>query len=165
MPYGIRHDHFMDFDSRRRRSGHIADRCGHYEGGDYSTNRAGCTARPFVAGFSSTILVNGGNDGFDCGLNVPTATINPGTVTINPGPGVNIKLGEAALNERALISFGTFPVGDGRGLNFLGMTLSFNAGGQPLTFNGTADFFKEELPRQVTPLLLPLVTTLVRPGL
>lgn len=112
------------------------------KGTDYSNNRAGCTARSFVPGFSSTLLTNGGFDGFDCGLNVPTTTVNPGTVAVNPGPGLTIKLGEAALNERALITFGTFPVGDGRGLGFLDMTLNFNAGGQTLTFIGTADFFQ-----------------------
>lgn len=134
------------------------------KGPDYSTNRAGCTARTFVPGFTSTILTNGGNDGFDCGLNLPTATINPGSTTINPGPGLNIKLGEAALNERALIAFGTFPVGDGRGLSFLGMTLSFNAGGQPLTFNGTADFFQGGTAASGDPTLIATCENLATAG-
>jgi len=111
------------------------------KGPDYSSSRttqAGCTPRQFVAGFSSQLLTSGGTDGFDCGLNLPTATIDPGAFRMNTGLPVTVKLGEAALNERALIALGTFPVGDGRSLAFLGMTLTFNVGGTPVTFNGTA---------------------------
>ena len=111
------------------------------KGADYSSSRttqAGCTPRQFVAGFTSQLLTSGGTDGFDCGLNLPTATVDPGTFRINTGHPVTLKLGEAALNERALIALGTFPVGDGRDLASLGMTLTFDFGGVPVTFNGTA---------------------------
>ena len=114
------------------------------KGPDYSSNRmaqAGCTPRSFVAGFSSTLLTSGGTDGFDCGLNLPVATVDPGAFRINTGHPVTVKLGEAALNERALIAPGTFPVGDGRSLADLGMTLTFNLAGTPVSVIGTAVTF------------------------
>ena len=105
-------------------------------GTDYSVSSAGCTPR--TLGFVSTVILNGGFDGFDCGLNVPVGVLQPGLVTL-PDTGTSlIKLGEAALNERALITLGLFPKGDGTSLANLGMTLTFNVNGTPFTFNGTA---------------------------
>jgi hypothetical protein len=79
----------------------------------------------------------GGFDGFDCGLNLVTTTSPPGSVT---APGSTI-LGTGRLAERNLITFGLFPVGDGRNLANLGLTVGFNVNGAALTFVGNATDF------------------------
>lgn len=97
-------------------------------GVDYSVKSAGCPAsKLFGVGF----------DGFDCGLNLVVNSSQPGLVTV---PGSSI-LGTAQLAERALIAFGTFPIGDGRSLNNYGVNISFNVNGTPLTFLGNATDF------------------------
>jgi len=109
---------------------------------------AGGSSRPLAPAIQSTLLTNGGSDGFDCGLNVPTATVaNPIGTSIVPGTTVTVKLGEAVLNERSLAGAAGgalvaptagIPIGDGD-INQLGMTLRFTVdGAPPLTFTGRA---------------------------
>ncbi|WP_151636052.1 hypothetical protein [Noviherbaspirillum aerium] len=116
------------------------------KGEDYSPNPPLCMPtgpqpRPFAPGFTSALLTNGGIDGFDCGLNLPSEVIDPGDVVISAGTPQPVKVGEAALNERALIAYGTFPVGDGRSFENHRVTLNLNIGDRTLTFNGIPDLF------------------------
>lgn len=116
-------------------------------GPDYSVSGPGCTPRTLLGAPGVLILVaNGGFDGFDCGLNLPVAALDPGATNVGARFPNTIKIGEAVLNERALISIPPppgIPRGDGTSLANLGMTLSFNVnvpGGAtiPMTFVGTA---------------------------
>jgi hypothetical protein len=131
-----------------------------------ATSPGRCSPRNLLGSPGTLITATeGGVDGFDCGINLPVETFNPGLVNVTGTQ--DIFIGEAALNERALITPGLFPVGDVTSLDNLSMVIAFLVNGTLVQFNGEVTVYQGGAPASGDPVAIaacmdPTQTTFIQ---